>query len=150
MAGQTGGCHSPSPALLCPVSFPFILLPSPPASLSHSISSPQSWTGAALCSTQNTDVYFKSGGKRAKVEVLPTSLRGFICRRAMSVTAGMEQSWGGSSECRGTRLTPIPAEGEHWRRNNHPGSWIFHLNHEFFSSLYLCMQRTALIILLVR
>lgn len=49
---------------------PFILLPSPPASLSHSISSPQNWTGAALCSIQNTDLYFRSGGKRAKVEVL--------------------------------------------------------------------------------
>lgn len=63
----------------------------------------------------------------------------------MSVTAGREQTWGGSSEGQGS---PPVLWGGTLEKEQPP--WItdfFHLNHDFFSPLSTCMQRTALVIL---
>lgn len=136
----------PSPALPSPVSFH--RSPLHPAALRSCISSPfQSWTGSASCSTQNTNVSFRSGGKRAEVKVLicpsqkpeviyqPKRLLWDVC------DCDREQTWEGARSAEGQGSPPFLRGG------------TTTLDHGFFtritsfSPLSTCTQRPALVTL---
>lgn len=130
--------------LISQKSSPFCFPPTLPAFFHISFTF-QSWTGSALPSRQNTNMSFKSGGKRAKGKssylpfLIPASLRWFINWKRQLIGClcilAENRPLKNCSECRGARLTHRPGlwggGRACWRRHNQPES------HIFLSSLHL-------------